>query len=156
LPLLILRGLLKGTSASGRILDACEDRRLLILLSKPVIEEYRRVLTTEPLISTRPDFTPERVEKLLQRLRYGGDYFNPIKASFVFDRDPRDAKFIELAIAGHATHIISHDADLLTLPASHGDAGKRFRQRLRDTQIVDALGFATAHRVLLGGRDEAT
>jgi predicted nucleic acid-binding protein len=59
-----------------------------------------------------------------------------VRASFVFPRDPADAMLIELAIDARATHIVSYDADLLSLPTSRGDAGKRFRQRLRGTSVV--------------------
>jgi hypothetical protein len=35
-----------------------------------------------------------------------------------------------------ATHIVTYDADLLSLPGSPSDAGKRFRQRLRSARVV--------------------
>jgi predicted nucleic acid-binding protein len=63
-------------------------------------------------------------------LRYIGDEYRTIRVRFEFQRDPRDAIFIELAIAGEATHLITMDPDLLSLPTARTDAGKRFRQRL--------------------------
>lgn len=35
-------------------------------------------------------------------------------------RDPKDNKFLELAVSGKATHIVSGDNDLLTLHPFHG------------------------------------
>jgi putative PIN family toxin of toxin-antitoxin system len=35
-------------------------------------------------------------------------------------RDPKDDKFLEVAVAGHATHIVSGDADLLVLESFEG------------------------------------
>jgi predicted nucleic acid-binding protein len=43
--------------------------------------------------------------------------------------------FVELAIAGEATHLITMDPDLLTLPTARTDAGKRFRQRLPNLSV---------------------
>ena len=40
-----------------------------------------------------------------------------------------------------ATHIISHDKDLLSLPNSRTDAGRRFRQRLPGVKVQDAATF---------------
>lgn len=37
-------------------------------------------------------------------------------------RDPKDDKFLELAVSGRATHIISGDTDLLTLNPFRGIA----------------------------------
>ncbi len=35
-------------------------------------------------------------------------------------RDPKDDKFLELAVAGHASHVVSGDADLLSLHPFQG------------------------------------
>lgn len=35
-------------------------------------------------------------------------------------RDPKDDKFLSLAVSGHATHIVTGDADLLTLHPFQG------------------------------------
>jgi putative PIN family toxin of toxin-antitoxin system len=35
-------------------------------------------------------------------------------------RDPKDDKFLELAISGHATHIVTGDSDLLALDPFRG------------------------------------
>jgi predicted nucleic acid-binding protein len=57
-------------------------------------------------------------------MRFFGELVNLGKTQFEFPRDPKDAKFVELAIAGDATHIITGDKDLLSLPTGHGDAAK--------------------------------
>lgn len=35
-------------------------------------------------------------------------------------RDPKDDKFLELAVSGHATHVVTGDSDLLTLDPFQG------------------------------------
>jgi putative PIN family toxin of toxin-antitoxin system len=138
----LLRGIVRPDSALGRVVGACQDRRLKLLLSRPILEEYRRILAIEQVRSRRPDFTAEKVESFLNELRFYADSLRRIAVTFDLPRDPRDAMFVELAIAGRATHIITHDADLLSLPVSRTDAGKRFRQRCRGVRILDAVAFA--------------
>lgn len=46
---ILLRGLLNMRSASGRVVEACDSRVVVLLLSKPVISEYRAVLTAPQL-----------------------------------------------------------------------------------------------------------
>ena len=87
---------------------------------------------------------------VLHRLRYIGDEFDTAGIKFRLDRDPNDAMFVELAIAGNATHIVSLDADLLSLPTSHTDDGKRFRQRLGRRKILKPRDFLNQHESLLG------
>jgi len=52
--------------------------------------------------------------------------------------------------ASLATHIITLDADLLSLPTSRNDAGKRFRQRLRGVKIQKPVDFLTMNDAILG------
>lgn len=89
---------------------------------------------------------------VLHRLRYLADAFETARVKFRFDRDPNDAMFLELAIAGDATHIITLDTDLLSLPTSHTDDGKRFRQRLHRTAIIRPGEFVVQYGSVLSLR----
>ena len=110
-----------------------------------MLSEYRRILSKEFLESLGYHVPLKAIEKTLDELRYLSDEIDPDPVKFRYDRDPDDAKFIELAIAGRATHIISHDKDLLSLPASRSDAGRRFRQRLPGVRVQDAATFVRDH-----------
>ena len=112
----LLRALMNRASRSREIVVACEARAAIAVLSKPLIDEYRRVLVH--LRTHDESITTFEIQSLLRRLRYFGDYQRKIRASFPFARDPTDAKLIELAIDAQATHIITYDADLLSLPRS--------------------------------------
>ncbi len=109
-----------------------------MLLSRPVLFEYHDVLGRAELLGGRPPIADGAVKLLIERLRYLAEFIDPVRARFRFDRDPEDACFLELAIAGNATHLVTHDRDLLTLPKAHTDAAKRFRQRLRKLKIQEA------------------
>jgi predicted nucleic acid-binding protein len=93
------------------------------------------------VVESHPELALEKVETALARLRYVGESLRAVNARFDYPRDPKDSKFIELAIAGGATHIVSGDNDLLCLASGHTDAAMRFRQRARHTRVVDAPTF---------------
>jgi len=120
------------------------------LLSKPVIDEYRAVLTDEEILDKFPQITRDLVEITIRRLRFIGEYLRTPVARFQYRRDPDDQKFIELAIDLQATHILSFDQDLLSLPGSRGEAGRRFRQRLPGVEVLDARAFLRQHGAELG------
>jgi putative PIN family toxin of toxin-antitoxin system len=142
---IIVRGLVNARSPSGRVLQAVDDRHVLLLLSKPVLAEYRAVLNDPTLTGRFPELTVERVEVALRRLRYVGDYLRTVRARFEFPRDPRDEMLIELAISGKATDLVSSDNDLLSLPPGHGDAAKRLRQRLPHLRVLSPADFLRTH-----------
>src|SRR5438876_7952441 len=101
----ILRGFIHETGSSGKLLRACKARRIITLLSKPVIDEYREILIDPELVGDDPRIVPA-VDDLLDGLRFVAEYISPVRARFDLPRDRDDAIFVELAIAGRATHII--------------------------------------------------
>lgn len=146
----LLRGLVARTSAAAKVRRAAERRLFVPLLSKPVIDEYREVLTDEGIVEKFPEITAELVEITIRRLRFIGEYLRTPVARFEYRRDPDDQKFVELAIDLQATHILSFDQDLLSIPRSRGEAGRRFRQRLPGVEILDAPTFLRKHGAELG------
>jgi len=141
----VLRGLLNVRSRSGRVLEAVERRLVLLLLSKPVVAEYRAVLTDAEVVRRFAELTPERVDMALRRLRFLGEYLRSVRTRFALARDPRDAMLIELAIAGRATDLVTGDDDLLSLPDGHDDAAKRLRQRMPMLRVMTPADFLNAH-----------
>lgn len=137
----LLSGLANREAAAGRVLSLCESRRAILLMSRPVQAEYRRVLGSPAILRRNPEITHETIELVLRRLRYIGEFIGRVNARFRFDRDPDDEAFVELSIEGSATHLVTRDADLLSLPQGHDDAAKRFRQRLPRLRIVRPAAF---------------
>jgi putative PIN family toxin of toxin-antitoxin system len=105
----LVRGLANSNSSSGRLLRLCEKRDVSLLLSRPVTLEYREVLARDELTQRHPAITAEVVGLVIERLRYFAELIDPVRAHFEYDRDADDECFIELAIAGGATHIVTHD-----------------------------------------------
>jgi predicted nucleic acid-binding protein len=58
--------------------------------------------------------------------------------------------FVELAIVGSATHIVTFDPDLLSLSTDRTDAAKRFRQRLPGIQVLRPGQLIERHGRSLG------
>ena len=146
----LLRGLVSESSAAARIRRAAEKRLFIPLVSKPVLDEYRAVLLDDVMMARFPEITPRLVDVTIRRLRFVGDYVRTPGVRFEYRRDERDQKFLELAIALNATHVLSSDRDLLDLPEAQNEAGKRFRQRLPNTEIVEAGAFVRIYAADLG------
>ncbi|MFC1867616.1 putative toxin-antitoxin system toxin component, PIN family [Thermodesulfobacteriota bacterium] len=106
----IISALLFEQSKPAQAFCAALDRGE-ILLSRPVLKELNEVLAREK-------FNPylhieERVSFIVALLRES--ILIDIKESIEVCRDPKDDKFLELAINGGAACIISGDEDLLIL-----------------------------------------
>jgi putative PIN family toxin of toxin-antitoxin system len=137
----VLRGLLNEKSASGRILAACENRRIVPLLNRELMAEYRAILSDPEVVGRYPRLNARRVKVALERLAYVADIGRQRGRRFVFDRDPKDSKLIDLVILGAATHLLSTDADLLDLGTGRDEAAKRFRRRLPGVEVMHPVAF---------------
>jgi putative PIN family toxin of toxin-antitoxin system len=135
-------------SPSGMLLAACETRLAVALLSKPLIKEYRSVIAR--VAESNAAIQREKIQILLKKLMYLGEYIRSVRARFPFARDPTDAKLIELAIEGRATHLASFDRDLLSLPMATTEAGKRLRQRVPNLRVMTPLEIIRQNPQLIG------
>jgi len=103
-------------------------RRGCVLLSAPTLEELAEVLQREKFAryvtaTEREEFLVAFVERVL--------FMEPTEEVRAC-RDPKDDKFLELAVSGRATYIISGDNDLLVL------------HPFRDIAIMTAAEFLQA------------
>ena len=127
-------------TASFRVVRAAEDGLIVPLLSKPLVDEYSAVLSDGSLHERFSSLSSEFVDVMLSRLRFVSDYVRKPRVCFAYPRDPLDERRIELS----ASHIITGDQDLLSLPTNNGNSGKRYRQRLPRTEILKRAGVCTA------------
>ena len=70
----LLSGLANRNSASGRVLDHCENRRVVLLLSRPVQAEYRRALGSPEIRRRNPEITQEAIELAAAGMVRPGEY----------------------------------------------------------------------------------
>ena len=104
-------------STPSRSIDSV-DRAGTLLVSPELIQELKEV-------SRRPKF--DKYVAKLKRLKFVA---NVVQRAELFEpteiinesRDPKDNKFLELAVSGNASHIITGDADLLVMNPFRGIA----------------------------------
>ena len=109
----VVSALLIEDSISRRAFDRALDRGRF-LLSLPVLAEINQVLGQEKF---RKYITEDEAKRFLAAfVRKAVEVNVKISAS----RDPSDNRFLELAVSGEATHIITGDKDLLALSFFQG------------------------------------
>jgi uncharacterized protein len=111
----IVRALLTEASVSRRAFDHAVDTGK-ILLSLPVLAEFNEVLGREKF---RKYVHEDEAKRFLAALVRIADWVE-VNVSITACRDASDNKFLELAVSGRATHIISGDNDLLSLNPFQG------------------------------------
>jgi predicted nucleic acid-binding protein len=120
--------LFRGTAS--RLVALWQSRRITVLISGPILEEYVRVLAYPSSASAT-----RRSERWSRKSSFRSS--TPSACDVVwpsFKRDPDDDKFLECAVTGRASFLVTGDRDLRELESFRGTtiltAGE-FLQRLR-------------------------
>ncbi len=95
----------------GRLVEFAAEGHLQLVLSPPLIEEFREVLRRKFDFS---DAAAYQAETLLRRISI---MVEPQREVAIISEDPEDNRVLEAAIAGNAEIIVSGDHHLLDLEA---------------------------------------
>ncbi len=112
-------GLISGAGSPARILRAVRDKRAVHLVSDPIVEEYLRVLDY-PRIRKFKNITDAFVADIAAYLVYQTERVE-MQSRIRKSPDPDDDVFLNTAVDGQATLLISGDkSDLLALHSIDG------------------------------------
>ena len=101
------------------------------------MEEIRDVLARPGLQRKFPSLTISTVSDFLERIRLCSVLTKDVPSLFTLDRDPKDAKYIDLVIAARADFLVTRDNDLLDLREAGSPLLPIFEQLDLQCKIVD-------------------
>lgn len=124
-----------------RCLEKFEAQEIELFVSQDILDEVQDVLTRPKLQRKFSLLTDERVSALIERLKRRATLVSRVPKVFKYERDPKDEKYINLAIAAKAQYLVSRDLDLLDLMNETLPAGKDFIQRFPNLRITNPIAF---------------
>lgn len=101
--------------APFELLKAWQERRFRLVMSLPILNEYRRVL--EEMTKKRPSAV---VGSILELIELHSEMVEPVRFAKTVCSDPDDDKFLEAAVAAGADYVVSGDAALLKVKNHQG------------------------------------
>jgi putative PIN family toxin of toxin-antitoxin system len=137
--MIFLQGLLSDSGISVSCFELFENGIVELFVSEEVLAEIQDVITRPKLQAKYDRLTNERAEKLIEILRTKAVIIKNVPHVFSYARDPKDEKYINLAVACGANYIVSRDADLLDLMTNYNIESKEFRQKTRPLRIIEPL-----------------
>jgi uncharacterized protein len=127
---------------AGACLAFVDEGRVKLLLSEATFEEIRDLLHRPAIRGAFITLTDERVSAFLDHLADKGHKIGDVPEVYRLDRDPKDAPYLNLAIATQARFIVTRDKDLLDLMMEEA-----FRGDHPSLTIIDPVGFLRHVRV---------
>jgi len=112
-------GLISGTGSPAQILRAIQHKKIIHLVSDPIVEEYLRVLDY-PRIRKFKKITNEFIADIAAYLVHRTERVE-IVSKIKLSPDPDDNIFLATAVDGRAALVVTNDkADLLSLRVVEG------------------------------------
>jgi putative PIN family toxin of toxin-antitoxin system len=115
---ILVRAVIKPQGSVGPVLLRLRRRDYTLLLSRATLDEIVEVLH-RPRLRTKYRLNESTLRATIRLIVMHSELILPDRPLAVC-RDPKDDKFLELAIAGKADVIVSGDDDLLTLDPFEG------------------------------------
>jgi len=134
--MIYLQAAISEKSPAAELFRQVERGSVLLFVSNETLSEIRDVLTRPKALIKYPHLTVEYVEIFLSRVLSKANLLNKIPKHFQYPRDPKDEKYINLAIEAEANYIVSRDNDLLDLMTGIDAESKEFRQRFRFLKVI--------------------
>jgi putative PIN family toxin of toxin-antitoxin system len=128
-------------SPAARALDLLDAWAITLYVSEAVLHELRDVLSRQTLRRILPGITERRVRALFQRLERHAVYIHNVPEEFRYERDPKDERYVNLALVAHARYLVSRDQDLLDLVNPSLPASASFRNRYSMLRIMTVTDF---------------
>jgi putative PIN family toxin of toxin-antitoxin system len=115
----VVSGLLQPRGPSGRIVAAVVERSVQAVVSRAILDEYRRALGY-PKIRRRLAAAPDVVAAWVDAFTLLAEVVPGERRVAVVAADPEDDKYLGAALEGRATHVVSGDRHLLDIGAYEG------------------------------------
>lgn len=139
--MVFLQAVANDDSPAAKIFDLMDAKEIRLYVSEEILREVREVMNRPGLRAKLAGLTDERIEAFFQRLTREAFWMREVTPQFDFQRDPKDAPYINLAAEAGVDFIISRDKDLLDLMSGYDDDSKEFRQRFRPLRVITPEAF---------------
>ena len=120
---------------AGDVLTEAHAGRLTLVVSPALLAEVRATCL-KPKLVNRFGYGSGEVDVFLEEIEDLAAWVPDVPAVFEYPRDPNDAYLIDLAVAADARLITSRDNDLLDLMDAATPAGRDFRGRFPQIEIL--------------------
>jgi len=141
---LFVQAFLNSASAANRCLELVRRGQAQLFVSPATLTELKEVLSRPRILNLLPHIAPEQTDNFLGDVVAHATNLPAVTEKFRFERDPKDAPYLNLAIAADADYLVTRDRDLLDLMIGYSAECKEFRQRFRKIKIIKPEDFIRA------------
>ena len=121
-----------------------ESGAVTLLVSAEILEEVRDVLTRPRHKAKFPALTAEHVNGFLTAIARQARLIDNVPDVYTVKSDPKDSKYVNLALAADARYLVSWDRHMLGLMDETTPEGAEFRRLFPKLEILDPVKMILA------------
>ncbi len=134
-----------GVGPAFRCFEFVDTGRVVLLSSPATFTGLRDVLTRPKLLKKYPQLTHERASAFLNLFVKRATLIDMVPHAVDFPRDRKDEPYLDLAVAQHASYIVTRDQNhLLNFAVESTPEANEFRRIYPWLLIVDPVAFIAA------------
>ena len=130
-----LQTMLSTRGASHACWQKIVTQEIQLFVTPYILAEIRR-LPAHRSLKRFSNFTPERVGRFIEELLDVAQLIADPASVFIYPRDPKDAHYVDVAVATGSLLIVSNDNDLLDLMNDTNGEGKALRLLHPDFRVL--------------------
>lgn len=134
--MVFVQAVMRANGPAAELLRHFEAGRLRLHTSREVLAEVGTVLHYPTLRAKLPSLTEVQVTAFLERVRWRSTYHREVPLVIDLPRDPKDERYLNLAVEAEADVLTTRDADLLDLVHGRDNTAKKLRQLAPRLQIL--------------------
>ncbi len=139
--MVFLQALISKQSIAFRLFEYLDENAFTLFVSNEILDEMNDVLNRPYIRAKNSQITDESVGSFFERVLKKAVLLKKVPVYFELTRDPKDEKYVNLAVEAKADYIVTRDKDLLDLMTGIDIESKEFRQRFRPLRIVEPIEF---------------
>ena len=139
--MIFLQVLISPKSVAFKLFEYLQKGNFILFINKEILAEVTNVLNRDYIRASNSQINDESVENFLDGVLRKTVFIKNVPSHFKYSRDPKDEKYINLAIEAKTDYLVSRDKDLLDLLSDVSVEGKEFRQKSRFLKIVEPIEF---------------
>lgn len=149
----LLQALASPNGPSGRCFKLAMAGSVVLFISPFVLQELS-VVTSRPKVIKKLALEADRVDEFLETVSIFSTSLDNIAEPFTYARDPKDAHYINLALAAAARLVVSRDKDLLDLMNGSTPEGKELLRQYPDFSVLSPTDFLRSAGSIKLGQEE--
>lgn len=132
-----LQALVNPYGPAGKCKQLVDRGEVELFVSEEVLAEVAEVLSRPRTRKPAPALTLEMIEAFIADIRLKSICLRNVPEEYCFERDPKDERYINLALAARASFIVSRDHDLLDLMKPNSETAREFQRRFPMLKIIN-------------------